>query len=272
VGTAAHPKGKVMWQDTQFVCEMWGDEDDEIILAETTSLSSLGLSEASRLRFEYDVGDSAEVILKVEEKVGEMTAEAKSLPRVSKRFPAASSSSANKQKRSREEAGGEHNAMDLAFPVLSLYLLQKGRLTSLDLGRGCDAFGYWWAVIHNARDGFTCRSLEAMHVFDDMDETLLCFDRALVQHNQRADDDDNHSLLCAEVHPSTMKMKLVVQFKGFSIDSSSAAMRGSRQEVQLSAWKGVAKHRARLFIFELLSKNSYKVFAGVWNVLVVFNC
>jgi len=97
VGTVAPPKGKVMWQDIPFVCEMWGDEDDEISLAETTALSSLGWSEASRFRFEYDMGDSAEVMLKVE-KVGEMTAEAKSLPRVSERFPATSSSSANKQK------------------------------------------------------------------------------------------------------------------------------------------------------------------------------
>jgi len=33
----------------------------------------------------------------------------------------------------------------------------------------------------------------------------------------------------------------------------------------------VAKHQARLLIFELLSKNSRKVVAEIWNVLVVFN-
>jgi len=96
-----------------------------------------------------------------------------------------------------------------------------------------------------------------MHTFDDMDEALLCFDCALVQRNQSADDDDNHGLLCAEVHLSTMKMKPVLPFKRFSIDSSSAAMGGSRQEVMFNFNFQLGKECVLLCFIKQILGNCY---------------
>jgi hypothetical protein len=49
------------------------DDDDELPLAASTRLSSLGLHEASRLLFEYDLGDTTIVTLKLEQ-TGDATA------------------------------------------------------------------------------------------------------------------------------------------------------------------------------------------------------
>jgi hypothetical protein len=57
----------------QFVCETLYDDDDELPLAASTRLSSLGLHEASRLLFEYDLGDTTIVTLKLEQ-TGDATA------------------------------------------------------------------------------------------------------------------------------------------------------------------------------------------------------
>lgn len=73
------------------------------------------------------------------------------------------------------------------------------------------------------------------HPFDDIEEALLCFDRALAQrHNSGDDDGDNHGmslLKCAQVYPSTMQMKPVVPFKGFTMNGGNAHQGGSYSSV-----------------------------------------
>jgi hypothetical protein len=93
--------------------------------------------------------------------------------------PVAAGAAAGRQRVLDEVAKGAI-AADLAYPTLSQYLL-NGR-GALEIGRGCCSMGFWWGVIHNQGDGLTCRSLEAMHAFDDPEARpfLLSKDAVLV--------------------------------------------------------------------------------------------
>lgn len=202
---------------TKHVCDTWFDDDG--ISAASTSLASLGLSTGSRLRFEYDMGDTTTVSLLVEG-VGAPGAEGSALrmPRV------VSDASPSAAEQARPSAG----AMDQAFPALSAYLL-KGH-GDLDIGRGCDAHGFWWGVIHNRGDGLTCRSLEATHAFSDMEEALLCFDRALAERARSGEKDEWNLLKCAQVYPSGKHMKPIGPTMTFTIDVFSLSSGGARRE------------------------------------------
>lgn len=68
------------WIESRFVFQGIGTEEEEV-LASKVKLSDLNLNNQTRLRFEYDYGDTSMLWLKVE-KTGEMVADATGLPLV----------------------------------------------------------------------------------------------------------------------------------------------------------------------------------------------
>jgi hypothetical protein len=129
------------------------------------------------------------------------------------------------QEQEAEEAPG---AMDFTFPALSVYLLQGHGV--FDIGRGCDADGCCWGVIRNHGDGAVRRSLGAKCAFSDMDEALLCIDRALAERGG-ARGEKVGLLKCAQVYPSGKYMKPLVPPTTFTIDLFSLQSGGAFKEL-----------------------------------------